>query len=338
VAIELQMPKSGLTMTEGKVVEWLKRIGERVEKGEAVLVVETEKATFDVESPAAGFLARIVVNADETVPVGTVVGLLVERAGEQVERSDGDAPRPPAPAAPPGSPGPAPAPEGRLVRPSNLQRVMAERMAASRREAAQTEMTVTIDASGLVLAKEALAAKVEREAGTRLTITDLVLRATALALGVHPGLNARFTPEGILHLDAIHLGMAMSVEDGLLVPVIRGAGRRTLAEVTRERARLVERGRAGALGPDELTGSTFTVSSLGMFGVEEFTAILNPPEAGILAVGAILDRPAVVEGRVVARPLMKVTLSYDHRVVDGAAAARFLGTLRELAESPSSMA
>lgn len=335
MAIELQMPKSGLTMTEGKVVEWLKRPGERVEKGEPVLVVETEKATFDVESPAGGFLARILVEADETVPVGTVVGLLAEREGEQVEWRGGAAPAAPPAAAPAAE---AAAPEGRLVRPSNLRRVMAERMAASRREAAQAEMTATIDATGLKLAREALSARVEREAGARLTITDLVLRATALALASHAGLNTRWTADGILYLDAIHLGMALAVEDGLLVAVIRDAGRRTLAEVTRERARLVERGRGGALAPDELTGSTFTVSSLGMFGVEEFTAILNPPETAILAVGAILDRPAAVDGRVMVRPLMKVTLSYDHRVVDGAAAARFLATLRELAESPSSIA
>jgi pyruvate dehydrogenase E2 component (dihydrolipoamide acetyltransferase) len=332
VAIELQMPKIGLTMTEGKVVEWRKQVGQRVEKGEVVFVFETEKTTFDVESPGAGFLARIVVEEDETVPVGAVVGLLAEREGEKVEWT-GRADALPAAAA---SAAPAPA-GGRLVVPSGMRRVIAERMSASRREAAQAEMTVSIDATRLLEAKEARGAGVEREAGAPLTVTDLVLAVTAAAVSSHPDLNARWTPEGILYLDAIHMGVALSVPDGLVVPVIRDIGRKTLAQVAGARARLVERGRAGELTPDEIKGSTITVSSLGMFGVEQFTAILNPPESAILAVGAIRDVPVAVDRQVVVRPVMKVTLSYDHRVVDGAAAARFLKTFRELAESPSSV-
>ncbi len=333
MAIELQMPKIGLTMTEGKVVEWRKRVGERVEKGEVVFVFETEKTTYDVESPEAGFLARIVVAEDETVPVGAVVGLLSEREGEEA------AP----PAAPAGEARPAraaagpPAPlEGRLVKPSAMRRAIAERMVASRREAAQTEMAVSVDATRLLEAKESLAAAVQREAGARLTVTDLVLRVTAAAVARHPELNTRWTAEGILWLDAIHMGIATAVDDGLVVPVIRDMGSKTLAQVARARAELVERARAGKLAPGETKGGTITVSSLGMLGVEEFTAILNPPESAILAVGAIVDRPVAAGGRVVVRPVMKVTLSYDHRVVDGAAAARFLGTFRELAEDPSS--
>lgn len=332
MAIELQMPKIGLTMTEGKVVEWRKRPGQRVEKGEVVFVFETEKTTFEVESPEAGFLARIVVPEDETVPVGAVVGLLARNEGEKVEWA-GPAGAPAAPA--PAAPGASPPSEGRLVVPSGMRRVIAERMSASRREAAQADMTVSIDATRLLEAREALGAAVEREAGAPLTVTDLVLVVTAAALSSHPDLNSRWTPEGILHLDAIHMGVALSVPDGLLVPVIRDIRGKTLAQVAGARARLVERGRAGQLTPDEIKGSTITVSSLGMLGVEQFTAILNPPESAILAVGAIRDVPVAVDRQVVVRPVMKVTLGYDHRVVDGAAAARFLKTFRELAESPS---
>ncbi len=326
------MPKVGLTMTEGRVVEWKRRAGERVEKGEVLFVFETEKSTYDVESPAAGVLDRIVVEVDQTVPVGAVVGLLAERQGEQVRWTGGPARPAAAPAAPPSA-----SPGGRLVRPSAMRRIIAERMVASRREAAQTEMVVSIDASGLLATREAARAGVERQAGVRLTVTDLVLKLTASAVSSHPGLNTRWTPEGTLYLDAIHVGIATAVEDGLVVPVIRDAGRKTLAQVAAARAELVERARTGRLGPDETKGSTITVSSLGMFGVEEFTAILNPPESAILAVGAILDRPVVVDRQVVARPVMKVTLSYDHRVIDGAAAARFLKTFREAAEEPSSV-
>lgn len=334
MAIELQMPKIGLTMTEGKVVEWRKRVGQRVEKGEVVFVFETEKTTFDVESPESGFLARIVVEEEETVPVGAVVGLLAEREGEKVEWTGPAGASPAAAAAPPAAA--AAVPEGRLVVPTGMRRLIAERMVASRREAAQTEMSASIDATRLLEAKESLAAGVEKEAGAPLTVTDLVLKVVAAAVSSHPELNSRWTPEGILYLDAIHMGVAMAVQDGLVVPVIRDIGRKTLAQVAGDRARLVERGRAGQLTPDEMKGSTITVSSLGMFGVEEFTAILNPPETAILAVGAILDRPVAIDRQVVVRPVMKVTLSYDHRVFDGATAARFLKTFRELAENPSS--
>ncbi len=335
MAVEIQMPKIGLTMTEGKVVEWRKRVGDRVEKGEVLFVLETEKTTYDVEAPAAGFLARIVAQEDETVPVGAVVGLLAEREGEQV-RWAGE------PAEPAAAPGPRPAgaaaaPGGRLVKPSAMRRIIAERLLASKREAAQTEMAVSIDAGGLLEAQRSASDEVQKEAGVRLTVTDLILKATASAVSSHPALNARWTPEGILYLDAIHMGIATAVEDGVIVPVIRDIGRKTLAQVAGARARLAERGRAGQLTPDEMRGSTITVSSLGMFGVEEFTAILNPPESAILAVGAILDRPAAVGGQVVVRPVMKVTLSYDHRVIDGAAAARFLKTFREAVESPSAV-
>jgi pyruvate dehydrogenase E2 component (dihydrolipoamide acetyltransferase) len=332
VAIELQMPKIGLTMTEGKVVEWRKRVGERIEKGEVIFVFETEKTTYDVEAPAAGVLARIVVEEDDTAPVGAVVGLIADHPGE--ETAQGARPAASAPPAAPRAPAATATPEGRLVRPSPMRRAIAERMTASRREAAQTEMVLSIDASALLAARDELAPAVEAEAGARLTVTDLVVKVTAAAVAAHPDVNTRWTADGILYLDAIHVGLALALDDGLVVPVLRDAGTRTLAQVTRARAELVERGRSGRLGPDELKGSTITISSLGMLGVEEFTAILNPPETAILAVGAIADRPVVVEKKIVVRPVMKVTLSYDHRVLDGAAAARFLGKLRELAESP----
>jgi pyruvate dehydrogenase E2 component (dihydrolipoamide acetyltransferase) len=335
VAIELKMPKIGLTMTEAKVIEWNKRVGDRVEAGEFVFVFETEKTTYDVEAPQAGFLARIVAEVGDTVPVGAVVGLLAENEGEQV--SWGGQPDQPAPrreASPPRAPTHA---EGRLVAASAMRRVIAERMLASKRDTAQAYMTASLDATRLLAAKEALAGPVEKASGVHLTLTDLLMKVTAAAVAAHPGVNTRWTPEGILFLDAVHMGLALAVEAGLVVPVIRDIGGLTLAEVARARAGLVERGRAGKLAPDELQGSTFTVSSLGMFGVEEFTAILNPPESAILAVGAILDTPVAIEKQVVVRPVMKVTLTYDHRVIDGAAAAGFVKTLRELVENPASV-
>ena len=216
-----------------------------------------------------------------------------------------------------------------------MRRIIAERMVASKRETAQAYMTASLDATRLLATRDELAGAVEKATGARLTLTDILLKVVAAAVAAHPDVNTRWTPEGILYLDAIHMGMAMALDDGLVVPVIRHIEQKTLAEVARARAELVERGRAGKLTPDEMKGSTITLSSLGMFGVEAFTAILNPPESAILAVGAIVDAPVVVEKQVVVRPVMKVTLTYDHRVIDGASAARFLKTFRELVETPS---
>jgi pyruvate dehydrogenase E2 component (dihydrolipoamide acetyltransferase) len=131
------------------------------------------------------------------------------------------------------------------------------------------------------------------------------------------------------------MGMAMALEEGLIVPVIRDIGKKSLYEIAKARAALVEKGRKGKLAPDDMKGSTFTFSSLGMFGVEEFTAIINQPESAILAVGAIIDKPVVIDKQIVIRPMMKITLSYDHRIIDGAKAAQFMKTLKELMEDPN---
>jgi pyruvate dehydrogenase E2 component (dihydrolipoamide acetyltransferase) len=330
VPIELRMPKIGLTMTEGKVVEWRKSVGDRVEVGEVVFVFETEKTTFDVEATQEGFLARVVADVDATVPVGAVVGLMTERKGEPAEwvaetpAGRGEAPAPPAPART----------GDRLVPATAMRRLIAERMLSSKRNAAQAYMVASVDATRLLEAREALAGPVERATGARLTLTDLLMTALASAVSAHPELNSRWTDEGILFLEAIHMGMALALDDGLVVPVIRDIGARSLAEVARERAGLVERGRSGRLAPDEMKGGTITLSSLGMLGVEEFSAILNPPESAILAVGAVREIPVALDRQVVIRPVMKVTLTYDHRVIDGAGAARFLRTFRERIEDP----
>lgn len=391
MAIPVLMPKIGLTMTEGTVIEWNKKEGEWVNKGEVLFVVETEKVAFEVEAAQSGYLARILVQVDETVPVGEAVGLLAEKEGEKVEwtgKTPEAAPEdrksgPPEARADRGqkikatpmarrlakergidleslSPsgvggritmadvesvlakdsaplGPPEAGEGKLRKPSGMRKVIAERMLAGKRDTAHTDMVVSIDATRLMEARETLAPAVEKETGVRLTITDIVMKITAAAISSHPIINTRWTPEGILFFDVIHMGMAVALDDGLIVPVIRDIGNKTVGEIAATRAVLVERGKAGRLTPDDMKGSTFTVSSLGMYGVEEFTAIINVPESAILAVGAILDKAVVVEKEIVVRPVMRVTLSYDHRVIDGARAAEFMRTLRERMEDPFSV-
>jgi len=218
-----------------------------------------------------------------------------------------------------------------------MRSVIAERMLAGKRETAQTYMTISVDATKILESRDTLAPIAEERTGVHLTITDILMKVAASAILCHPVMNTRWTNEGILWLDPIHMGMAMALEEGLIVPVIPDIGRKTLFEIARSRSVLTEKGKMGKLTPDEMRGSTFTLSSLGMFGIEEFTAIINPPESAILAVGAILDKPAAADKEIVVRPVMKITLSYDHRVIDGAKAAEFMRTLKEFLENPSSV-
>ncbi len=388
MTIKVLMPKVGLTMTEGKIVEWKKREGEWVEKGEIFFVFETEKVTFEVEASQSGFLAKILAEVDDIVPVGEAVALLTEEEGEVVEQMDPKTKEIPEQLEKPvpevradrttkikatplarkiaqehgldlknvscsgiagrikrkdveaalevksGERVSPQMPEGKLVKLSGMRKVIAQKMLAGKTETAQTYMVISVDATKILALRETLTPTIEKTAGVRLTITDLLMKITAAAISLHPIINTRWTPEGIIWLDAIHMGMAMALEEGLIVPVIRDIGKKSLSEIAQARIVLVEKGKIGKLSPDEIRGSTFTLSSLGMFGLEEFTAIINQPESAILAVGAILDKPVAINKEVVVRPMMKLTLSYDHRVIDGAPAAKFMKTVKELMTEP----
>jgi pyruvate dehydrogenase E2 component (dihydrolipoamide acetyltransferase) len=168
----------------------------------------------------------------------------------------------------------------------------------------------------------------------RLTVTDLVVRACALTLRKHPGVNASFHGDTLRRHQAVHVGIAVALEDGLITPVLRDCDQKALFQIAAESRDLVERTRGRKLRQQELSGATFSVSNLGMFPIDEFSAIINPPEGAILAVGAILDKPVVVDGQLAVGKRMRVTLSCDHRVMDGAMAARFLGDLKAALEAP----
>ena len=168
----------------------------------------------------------------------------------------------------------------------------------------------------------------------KVTVTDLVVRACALTLVKHPGVNASFQGQAIRRHRAVHVGLAVALDEGLITPVLRDCDRKPLFQIATETRDLVERTRGRKLKGQELSGATFSVSNLGMFPVDEFSAIINPPEGAILAVGAILDKPVVVDGQLAVGKRMRVTLSCDHRVMDGAMAARFLADLKALLEAP----
>jgi pyruvate dehydrogenase E2 component (dihydrolipoamide acetyltransferase) len=398
-------------MESGTIVKWLKTEGDRVEKGEPLYELDTDKVTQEVEAEAAGVLLKIAV-AEGEVPVGQTIAVIGEE-GEEVslEPSSGDGAAAQDVAEDTreeGSPGPAreeerergrevvetaqPAtrdggrvkasplarriarergidlaslsgtgPEGRIVA-EDVERVGAgaapseahapvavgevERRALTsirktiaRRltEAWQIPVFQLLASADMTRATALVARLREDEEGPRATITDLLTKVCAASLIRHRQVNAQWTDDAILLFPTANVGIAVATPQGLVVPVIRGAERLRLAEIAAARADLVARARDGKLQRRDLEDGTFTISNLGMYRVEQFTAVLNPPQAAIVAVGAIEERAVALDGELVVRPMMTLSATFDHRAVDGAPAAGFLQTVKELLEEPALM-
>jgi pyruvate dehydrogenase E2 component (dihydrolipoamide acetyltransferase) len=391
VATDIILPSLGFDMTEGKLVRWLKQEGERVEKGQAIAEIETEKANVEIESAASGILAKIVVPPGQTVPVGTVIGVIAE-PGEKIAEEPApaaEAPEAPPPAeearreeaapppevrvkaspvarkmakeagidlsrikgtgpggrvmerdvqaaveARPAPPRPAapPPPPGEAVPLSRMRQAIARRMAESKRTAPHFYVTVEIAMDEAMKVREQLNTLAPE--AEKVSVNDLVVAAAARTLTRFPELNASYR-DGSLDMHArINIGIAVALEEGLISPVLRDADKKTLRTIAAESKSLSERARSGKLRSDDMGPGTFTISNLGMFDVDEFIAIINPPEAAILAVGAVARRPAAVGDEIRIASLMKVTLSVDHRVADGARAGRFMQEFKSLLENP----
>ncbi len=375
------MPRLSQTMTQGRVVEWLKREGEAVKKGEPLVSIESDKAEVEVEAPQSGVLRRVLLPAGEEASVETPLAILAE-AEENIEhlligrpQVVPVAPPPPAsgaavPAAPavagkrqPVSPAarriarelgveishvvgtgagglvtekdvrafagkgePAPvieaAEEAQVIPLTGLRRRIAERLALSRRTAADVTTVADVDMSEV--------AALRRVSG--FSYTAYVAWAAAQALREFPILNASLVDDRILVKRNIHIGVAVALQQGLVVPVIRTADRKSVGEISREIDEWAAHARDGKLTPDDMTGSTFTVTNSGAFGSLLFTPIINQPEVAVLGMGKVADTPVVREGQVVVRKVMYLCLSYDHRVVDGAPAVQFLQAVKRRLE------
>lgn len=216
---------------------------------------------------------------------------------------------------------------------SQMRKSIAKRLVESIGPVPHFFLTVDLDMTRAVDARERINADLDRE-GLRISFNDIVLKATALALSRHPECNAHWGGDHIRRFHRVHLAVAVAIDDGLITPVIRDADQKGLVAIAREVRDLAGRAREKKLKPEEYMGGTFSVSNLGMFGIEEFTAIINPPEAGILAVGKMEERPVVVDGELEIQTRMKITMSCDHRVIDGAQGSRFLQTLKGILEEP----
>jgi pyruvate dehydrogenase E2 component (dihydrolipoamide acetyltransferase) len=219
---------------------------------------------------------------------------------------------------------------------SQMRRTIARRMAESTSTVPHFFLTTAVDVTELLQLRkqvnEQLAAA--SEDGLKVSVNDFVVKATATALRQVPEANVSYAGDNLIKHHRVHIGIAVSLENGLIVPVIRDADQKSLSQVARDSQDLAARARAGKLQPPDYTGGTFSISNLGMFGVEQFSAVINPPEAGILAVGAAQKEPAEYQGQIALRDRMRLTLSVDHRALDGAGGARLLAAIRKLLEQP----
>ena len=271
-------------------------------------------------------------------PGGRIVKRDVEAAAEAAATTA------PATLEPPPAQVPAivpPAPDGPVpdfedIPLTQMRKTVARRLVDSLGPIPHFFLTVDVDMARAMEARARVNELLKAEGG-KASLNDLVIKAVAAALARHPECNAWWQEDRIRRFNRVHIGVAVAVPDGLITPVVRDAHAKGLGRISAEIRELAALAREKKLQPHEYTGSTFSISNLGMFGIEEFTAVINPPEAGILAVGAVEERPVAVDGQVVLRPRMRITMSCDHRVIDGAQGARFLATLKAFLEEPAAI-
>ena len=368
---KILMPRLSLTMKEGTVIEWFKKEGDMVKKGEPLVEVLSEKATYEVEAPASGVLRKILAPEGTDVPVAGILGIITApdeelpeieaaaaapeiEAEEAVERIKERVIASPAAKRLAREHGidltqvRGTGPEGRIVKEdvkslieevkaiprvreviplTGIKKTAAERVSLSARTAPQSTITMEVDMANAVKLRERV----------HVSYTDMLVKAVAKALAEHPIINSTLENEKIKIFADINVGVAVATERGLIVPVIYDADRKTLEEIASVSKELIEKTKQGRLTKEELTGGTFTITNLGMYGVDVFTPIVNPPETAILGVGRVVERPVVVDKQMVVRPVMQLSLTFDHRVVDGAPAAEFLQKVKQVMESPDTL-
>ena len=363
---KILMPRLSLTMKTGTVVQWFKKEGETVQKGEPLVEVLSEKVTYDVEAPESGILRKILAIEGTDVPVAQTIGIiaapdeqipeievaeveavpekeLIEKAEERITAS---------PAAKRlarehgvdlakvvGT-----GPEGRIIEDdvkkfiertrvaprvreviplTGIRKTTAERVSLSTRTAPHSTITMEVDMTETVRLREE----------TQASYTDMLVKAAAQALKEHPIMNSTLEGEQIKIFEDINVGVAVATEKGLVVPVIHNADKMSLSDIASALKLLVEKTRESKLTKEDLTGGTFTITNLGMYGVDVFIPIINPPETGILGVGRIAEKPVLVDKEIKMKPVMQLSLSFDHRVVDGAPAAQFLQKVKHVLET-----
>jgi len=395
---EIIMPKMGQTMEKGKIIKWLKKDGEEVERGEPLLEIETDKTTIEVEARDSG-IVKILTPEGEEVPILTTIGYILKEGesipkeaakpkpvAEAAEEEISEKPKPEkakpsalkrirasplarklaeergvdltqvqgtgpggritkedvlaylerraeAPSVGEVSVEPALA-EYEVVPMSSMRRAIARKMVESKTHVPHFYISIQVDMTEAMKMRENLIPVLEAEKGVRLSFTHLFIKAVAMALEKYPQLNATVEGDEVRVWKDVNMGIAVSLEDGLIVPVLRRANKLDLFETAYQASDLIARAREKRLKEDEFSGGTFTISNMGVLDVESFIAIINVPETAILATGRIADKPTVIDGQLTVRKMMTMTLSADHRVVDGVTAAKFLQEVKRLLEAP----
>ena len=325
---DVLLPKIGMAMQEGLIVSWAKQVGDTVEKGEPLFDMETEKVVETVEATINGVLEEILYQEGETVEAEEVVARIRVVDTDQQNVSDTQ---------PSELTSAFIAPVGKtkvesealltgvtlgsVVPLSHMRQRIGTRMLDSLQTSAQLTINTEVDVTETVKKRESL----KNELG--LTYTDILIHLVAKTIEQFPMLNARLEDKKIIIPNAVHIGVAVALADGLIVPVVKNANQKSLIEICRERERLVELARSGKYAMDDITGGTFTITNMGMYGVDHFSPILNLPEVGILGIGRIIEKPVVLHGEIQVRSMLSLSLTIDHRVVDGAPGAEFLQSL-----------
>jgi pyruvate dehydrogenase E2 component (dihydrolipoamide acetyltransferase) len=424
MATRIDVPQLGLTMETGTILQWVKVEGDTVEKGQPVVVIQTDKVEYEVEAPVTGTLLKIAAKEGTELPVGSLMAIIgapgedvsgllgaaSQTAGRPAEagsasrepRAASEAPRsgssqltnqpvdqstPQAPVRAPGERVKASpvakklaeehgidistltgtGPEGRIVREdveraiaqksrdpraesqegktatpesiplAGMRKVIFDRMGQSWREAARVTMFADADMTELVRLRQAKAAEWERRFGIKPSYSDLIHLAVARALREEPRINCRLDGQTVRIRREVNLSFAVDLGEGLVAVVIKGADKKPLGDLAKAARDLAERARANKLSQDDMADGTFTVTNLGGLGVESFTPIINQPQAGILGIGKILEKPVVIAGGIHVRSMMTLSIVFDHRLLDGAPAAKFLAKVKALLEEPAWM-
>ncbi len=353
------MPRLSLTMKEGTVGIWYKKEGDTVEKGEPLVEVFSEKATYDLEAPASGILRKILVQEGIDIPVNSILAIItapdepfseaeipveIPQTVEEVKKRILASPAAKRLAREYGtdlSLVTGSGPKGRIVEEdvrrfveetrgilpkvkeiipfSGFRKTSAERVAMSFRTAPHSTVIMEADASKAMALHDKL----------QVSYTAVLVKVVAKTLAEHSLINSTFEGNQIKIFEDVNVGVAVATENGLVVPVIHNADKKTLEEIATGVKQLTEEAQQGKLTKENLTGGTFTITNLGMYGVEFFIPIINPPEAAILAVGRIIEKPIVIDEKIETKPVMMLSLTYDHRIVDGAPASDFLRKVKE---------